>query len=104
MYPGDRATFTRADLGEMHATAGRLVVEGYRIGPPATLEIAVETAGSSEPFAGEAEQGPFRWVFPLATPLDPRSVGAVTLRLAAPDDAGFFYLTEMELLEAESDG
>jgi hypothetical protein len=104
LYPGDVATFERTDIAEMHGSAAALHIEGFRIGPDADLAIELTSEEGTESFVLEAKQGEIRGTFPLATRLDPRTTGQVSLRLQSPADGdGFFYLTDVHLLEAESE-
>ena len=102
LYPGDVATFARPDIAEMHGTAGALHVEGFRFGPEATLTVELESEEGTETFALDTGQDAFAVTFPLATRLDPRTTVPTSLTLrSAGDDTGFFYVTDLHLLEAE---
>jgi len=102
LYPGDVATFNRPDIAEMHGRATALRVEGFRFGPDAELAIELTSGEVTERFVLDSVQGEIEETFLLATRLDPRTTGAVSLRLQSPaDGVGFFYLTDVHLLEAE---
>jgi len=101
LYPGDHATFSRANIAEMHGAAGALHLEGFRIGPEAELVIELTSGEGTERFVLETVQGEIDETFVLATRLDPRTTGPVSLRLQSPADGeGFVYLTDVHLLEA----